>query len=429
MSEPAGIAEQFFPDSSTFRQQGDVFLIGFPAMGVTFEVERLDIGKEIHGFVKVTCAVPTYPAVLHQGRFNFTSTSTRSSLTKYLDGRMPHNEWGNAVEEVVGYVLDHIREGSPVVKITNVAPREMARFRIDPLVVEGFPNIIFGPGGSGKSLIGALCAVGVQGSLKLCDIPFFGGNVLVCDWELDDVTYREVAEKLCRGFNIDLPDFDYRRCMAPLAEEASSIGRHIAREKIDFVVIDSLGYAIGGDKTSQELTMRMFAAIRQWGGVTSLCIDHVTNDEANGNRPYGSVYTVNSARSLWRVRASQEEGSNELEIGLFQTKANFGKQPPVGFRVRFEGDATFIESKDVREMPTEVKGEPSASLKIKTCLLEAREALVRDEIASRTGVPKEQVQARLGEMLRRGDVVKIEPTRGTTYVPKWGLRSLQQEGE
>ena len=113
-------------------------------------------------------------------------------------------------------------------------------------------------------------------------------------------------------------------------------------------------------------------------------IDHVTNDETTGNRPYGSAYTVNSARSLWRVRAEQEDGSNELSIGMFQTKANFGKQPPVGFKVLFDDDATFVNRADIREMPA-MRENLSASMRIKTALTDARESLTRDAIAEATG--------------------------------------------
>jgi len=413
-----------------FRIEGDAYIVEFPVAGVAVEVSRVEPSKsEIHGLIRVTSSLPGTREMVHQGRFNLTSTSARSGLVKYLRERLDVADWSEVVEQTCHLVLDALRAGQPVVRMSEIGAREQARFRIDPLIIEGFPTIIFGPGGSGKSLIGMMAAIVVQGDKDLPGVRMSSlqGEVLVCDWELDDVTYKEAAQRLAAGFNVELPNFHYRQCAAPLAEEASSIGRDIARLNISLVIIDSLGYAIGGDKTSQELTMRMFSAIRAWK-TTALCIDHVTNDETTGNRPYGSAYTVNSARSLWRVRAEQEDGSNELSIGMFQTKANFGKQPPVGFKVLFDDDATFVNRADIREMPA-MRENLSASMRIKTALTDARESLTRDAIAEATGLKESIVKARLSDLVKRGDVVRIDPPKGTNFAAKWALRTDRDEPE
>lgn len=406
------------------RREGDAYLMDFPGAGILWETTRVESSRsEMYGLVRVTSTIPGTPELLHQGRFNFTSTAARSTLVKYLKERCASVDWSEIVEQTCFRVLDALREGQPVVRITDVAPREQTRYRVNPLVLEGLPTIIFGPGGSGKSQLGAMIAVGVQGGASLAGMDFYAGKVLVCDWELDDVTYREMAEPIAAGFNMELPAFHYRQCSAPLAEEAPSIARDIDRLGIDLVIVDSLGYAIGGDKTSQELTMRMFSAIRTWKR-SVLCIDHITNDETTGNRPFGSAYTVNSARSLWRVQASQEDGSNELSMGLFQTKANFGKQPPVGFKILFEDGITQITREDVRSLPG-LREKLSASTRIKTALLEARQSMTVDDIVEATNMTKIVVRARLGELLKRGDVTRL--VLNGQNAARWGLPSKREE--
>lgn len=414
IADAAGLHYEPPMAGATFKKEGDTYITGFPNVGVVVEVSRVEPSKsEMHGVIRVTSTSPGIPPELHQARFNLTSTSARTALVRYLEKRDPQTDWAEVIEQVCLRVLDAVREGEPVIRITTAAAAPERMYRVGPLIVDGFPNIIFGPGGSGKSQLAAMLAMAVHGEdgkgWSLCDLDVKPGPVLVCDWELDDVTYRSMCDPIARGFEINLPDFHYRRCVAPLAEESASIGRYIEREGIQMVVVDSLGYAIGGDKASQELTMKMFAAIRGWGR-TTLCVDHITNDEAQGNRPYGSVYTVNSARSLWRVRAHQEDGSNELSVGLFQTKANFGKQPPVGFLFRFSDGATSIERQDVRDVAA-FQDNLSLSMRIKTALLDAREALTVADLGERLGMTTKPelaiIATRCSQMKRSGYLEKI----------------------
>lgn len=413
----------------SFRREGDAYVIGFPSAGISVEATGVETARsETHALIRVTSTNPGTPPLLHHGRFNITSSSARTSLVRYLNARCELADWSEVVEQVCFRVLDAIREGQPPVLLTNVQPRIGARFRVAPMLVEGFPNIIFGPGGSAKSLLAALVAIGMHGGWNLCDMDFVPGPVMVCDWELDDVTYREVVEKLCRGFGIEMPPIHYRQCAFPLAEEASAIGRYAAREGIELIVVDSLGFAIGGDKTSQELTMRMFSAMRTWrktdgGQITVLGVDHITNDETQGNRPYGSVYTQNAARSLWRVRAQQDDGSNEMSVGLMQTKANFGKQAPVGFHIRFDEDATYVTREDVREMDAMREHLP-ASMRIKTAIAESGGGLTKDEIVERTGLRESIVKARLSDLKRRGD---LTPQMAAGGAAVWFITSRREE--
>lgn len=417
-------------DLPPVRVEGDSWIVPFPKAGITFEVSGIEYGRsETHCQLRVTSTIPGTPAHVHSGRFNLSSLSARGTTAKYLDARCPA-DWPELLEKLCLVVLDKVREGNPPVRLTDVPPRETSRFRLDPVLREGYPNGMFADGGSGKSTLAAFFALLVQGGWQYCGLTPVPGQVLVCDWELDEFTYREIGEKLCRGMGVELIPLHYQQCVAPLAEEAASIGRYAARENIDLIIVDSAGFAIGGDKQSQELTMRLFSAIRGWrksdgSQITTLIIDHVTNDEKTRDRPFGSAYWRNSMRNLWRVQAKQEDGSKELEVGLFQTKANFGKQSPLGFVLNFDDDAIYIDRRDVRDMSLEIRKGLTARAQLKTLLAEhGGGGLTLDTIVEKTGLDRKTASTRLGELVKRGEALVLHTPGGAR---QWWLRSNRED--
>jgi len=99
--------------------------------------------------------------------------------------------------------------------------------------------------------------------------------------------------------------------------------------------------------------LAFYAAAREIGG-TILGIDHRSHEDANSKRPspYGSIYKMNAARSLWLAKATQEPGAPDLHVGLFHVLANnYGLQRPIGFHVTFTDDAVKIVPEDARDVP------------------------------------------------------------------------------
>ena len=103
----------------------------------------------------------------------------------------------------------------------------------------------------------------------------------------------------------------------PITTTANTIRRVLDEQQIGFVVIDSLGIARGGAAESSADTIAAMDAIRSLKRPV-LVLDHLKQNDGKGSgqdRPFGSVYTRNLARSLWNrpsVPTTMERLSNSL---------------------------------------------------------------------------------------------------------------------
>ena len=127
----------------------------------------------------------------------------------------------------------------------------------------------------------------------------------------------------------------YLRCTGSIFSNISRIRRVIAEQKIDFVVIDSIAAACGGQPEEAENALRFFDAIRTLK-VTSLCVGHTTKIDSNGFI-FGSVFWHNAARNIWEVIKDQEEGAKDIDVMLKHRKCNVGPLlPSIGLSIKFE---------------------------------------------------------------------------------------------
>jgi hypothetical protein len=89
-------------------------------------------------------------------------------------------------------------------------------------------------------------------------------------------------------------------------------------------------------------------------GVGSLHIAHVTKAENGDQKPFGSAFWHNGARSTWFVKADPaSEGTDVLRIGLFNRKANQGRlmASPLAFAVKFDDETVSFRRTDIADSP------------------------------------------------------------------------------
>jgi predicted ATP-dependent serine protease len=108
-------------------------------------------------------------------------------------------------------------------------------------------------GGTGKTTI----AMGICGELERRSIP-----TLYLDYETNECDCRAVAERMF-GAECAKLDLKYRRCERPLYLEAESIAEQVDECGIQFVIVDSAGYACDGRPEDAEVALRYFRALRQ----------------------------------------------------------------------------------------------------------------------------------------------------------------------
>ena len=183
-------------------------------------------------------------------------------------------------------------------------------------------TIHYAAGGTGKSTLGGAIA----GQLEQRGIP-----TLILDWETSEDDYRGTAVRL---FGDDLPEIKYRRCDRPLVIEAESIAQQIDECGIQYIVIDSAGYAADGRPEDAEVALRFFRALRTLR-VGSLTLAHISSGEHGSDRPFGSVFWHNSARQTWYLERAEGGSPEAFTIGAFNKKTKSAARiPPLDCRYR-----------------------------------------------------------------------------------------------
>ncbi len=353
---------------------------------------------------------------LHWCAFNLTSTRSRSELAKHMAGlvraRNLQIDWTMLLERMVVEVLDRSRKGCPVVVLDSSTRPSEPNYVLWPIMPEKDLSILFGLGGAGKSYMALLMAIILQTGwadnplgLRALQQPM---PVLYLDWETnrDEVDWR--LWKLTRGLGIKPVQIKYRHCFRPLADDLEAIQETVMNDAIGAVIVDSIGWAAGGDLNNTEPAIRLVQAIRQLD-TTALAIAHTAkNAEADKRTAYGNVYYTNGARAAWEIDKVQEVGEGEIEIGLFCRKANSSQLfDPRGFRLAFD-DKT--ESVKVRAIDLAKTAGFEARMPVSRrilAVLKAQGRMGRAELAEELNVPSDTVRLTLRRMVQRGQVVEL----------------------
>jgi len=210
-------------------------------------------------------------------------------------------------------------------------------------MLEGLPTLIYGPGGALKSFMSCYFAVLIASGETENGLRPVKGKVLILDYENDAEDWALRMRALEAGTGLTVGDaVIHRFCARALPDDAEAIQQIISDYRIDSVIVDPLGPACGGDTKDDETILACFAAFRtlktvEGQALSILCLDHVNKE----GLLYGNIYKVNRSRSVWRLRQSQEAGSDTVYLSLKHEKINRAKlMKPVGFRVEFanEGD-------------------------------------------------------------------------------------------
>jgi hypothetical protein len=358
---------------------------------------------------QATTTAPGYQPHLTMGQLNLTALRTRSDFAKRLKALYPEANWDEVMETVCALGLRHLRQGEPTLRLSEQADIQPPVLRLYPLVHDGLPTVLFGPGGIGKSFLALFFSMPVDGGgweAGLCGVP---GPTLYVDYESDYSDLLHRAKRIRKGH----PKFAsieplYRRCHIPIADDLPALQRIIAESGIKFLVIDSLAAACGAELERAETAIRFFNALRSLR-VASLILAHVAKN-AEEKSIYGSVFFSNFARSAWEMKKAQEAGDSITRVGLYHRKTNLGPlEKPLGFKLQF-GEAFKLESTDLLDEPSLVEGLP-----VKDRLRAALRAGARTakELAEETGIGLASVKARLSE----GQGVWATKTGGE----KWGL--------
>ncbi len=369
-----------------FSAHDDRYRLSLLGGTIVLEVDRLRRERhELVGELSVRCSLPgarTYDGSLSIADFNVSSARARSERARILAERCGTEEldWTGYLEEFCQRVLAAERIGSPGVDLREIErPGPEDAIKVEGLVLpRRHPAIIFGDGASAKSYT-ALYLAGRMVEMGL--------NVGLFDWELAGEDHRERLEQL---FAPTMPRIIYARCERPLVHEADRLRRIVRENQIDYTIYDSVAYACDGPPEAAETAGRYFRAVRQIGG-GSLHIAHVSKAENSDQKPFGSAFWHNTARSTYYVKLAETSPDGRvLTVGFFHRKSNLGRLfQPVGFRIEFADTRTYFSKADPGDTP-DLAEKMTVKQRMEHLLLR-RGALTPDEIAEEIEATAETV--------------------------------------
>lgn len=336
------------------------------------------------------------------GMVNLAAPRTRGELAKALEEARPTGRWASILEEVYTIVSERERSGQPA-ELIRPGPITSPSFLVEPLLLEGLPTVLFGPGKTGKTLLAMAISKMVKEGREIEGLPFKlhkSGPVLYLDWESSRMAFEMVWRKLvpqdCEIY--------YRSCALPLYDDLQQIQDLVLEINPVLIVLDSAALAAGGELNSAESATSLYRAIKILGR-TTLIVAHCPKSGAS--TVIGSTYFTNLARSVWEIRAWSEPGEDELRIGLAQRYSNLtGLHPAFGVRVNFFPDRIEFSQCPLSQIP---EAERLESLANRVLLVLGGEGkMTIKEIAERVEAPYGTVKMCLTRLLDQGKVYRLD---------------------
>lgn len=256
--------------------------------------------------------------VLLMDRVNLMRSRELADMARRIDMLIPppkggaRQDWQHHLEHVAILVNAEQRRPAPTIDLSEHVAGERQRFVVPGLLARDKANILYGPGGTGKSVLALRIAASVSTGMDLFGFDvLLTGRVLYLDWEDDVETMSERLDAVANGMGMqERPDIAYKclRGRGPYERHHADIRYAIEQEAYALVIYDSTAMAMHGGSSGDgaDGAIRFFDLVNQIG-TTALLLDHIASDDIKAGegapKPYGSVFKVNSARNMWEVRA------------------------------------------------------------------------------------------------------------------------------
>jgi len=397
-----------------FAVENGVYVCTFAADDVIIQFERLTqhrdgLKAELTIFAVGATDDPNVP--LHQAEMRLNGTNARRDVARYVAGRsLREVDWTGLIETAAVRVLRAYREGDPPILLREAVAPPNSGLLLPPLVRDGEPTILFGDGGVGKSMLALAIALSLHADRGdvLGLTPVATKRVLYLDWEANDWTQRDRMQRL---IGEPMPDVLYRRCVGSLRDQVEPLKKMIRTHRVGFLVIDSVALAAGIEPETADAANGFFDALAVLG-VGAICVAHVTKSAIEQDKPFGSIFWHNGARSTWLVKKVQEHSSNVFSVGLFNKKNNNGPlHAPLGYNVEFGEDRTTFTRRDVHDLPELAVSEP-LRLRIAAALRGGKKtyAELADELNERPDTVSRTVRRHVGKhfaLLSDNGVTKV----------------------
>ena len=265
-------------------RKGTVVTVAFPDDGVEITAERIRdrsgyFTAELYIYASLPFNGVMSKVKVNHSRPDLLDVNSKNRLIENLEEKTrdyPSLYWGEIVDAAVDAVIDKHREGEPEEIMGNLEGYTPRTYAIKPLFVSGVANLIWAPGGSSKSYLSLLSCVMVDKGLSVHGLRARKGVALYLDWEETAEVFRHRLAAVHKGLNIQpYSGIIYKRMKGSLADNVEYISKLIMKHNITFMVVDSVGAALGGSGIDQATVNQYFDAGHTLG-ITWLSVDHAT---------------------------------------------------------------------------------------------------------------------------------------------------------
>lgn len=326
---------------------------------VRIEFERFDAnprGTELSAQIDVIFTAPGLARALSRNRrVNLYAPRSLDEFAKHVEQRFPEPR---AFRELLGAAVDLAieahRAGEPAVLLREVpAPESSGALLPHVLDGPGVGTFHFGMGGVGKGLEALAAAAAIEdGRADILGIaPRAKRHVGWLNFENDAWEPRERLEMLTG--RDEMPEIVHVECVGAIWDQLDRLKRIIRDERLQIVVIDSVGMACGGlPPETSEAALRFNTAFRELH-VPGVLLGHQTrNGERSDDYPFGSIFWHNAARATWLVKREGMPGSSSFSLALINKKSNRGPfVPPLAFDVSFVDGRLRFRRRDGATVP------------------------------------------------------------------------------
>lgn len=413
----------FGPDGPRAHVSHGIYNIAWSDSGVSIDFDYLvtDRYGETSAEMCVTWTDPLDPLALLRSRVNLISLTARDRHAAALSKRTTalKLDWTRMLDQACRWVMEQYRRGDPGGLLRDAGELSAAdELLTDPALLEGDgATLLFGDGGSGKSLTALALAAALQSGTAIIEgvTTLSTRRVGYVDWEWSARRHRRRLEQLAGP---DMPEIAYIRCTRPIHEERDRLRRFVRDYGLDYAVFDSVGLACGGEPESAEVASRFVNAASDlfpaWLGIA-----HVTKAAADRapDKPFGSAFWHNAARRTWYARGVSEPGSAGMRVGLYNKKANDGPlAAPFALSYEWADDRVSIARTELRDVP-ELDATRGIPARIRD-LLGRHGAMELHAIAAELGEKVDSVKKAATRDLDKGRLTRFA---GPDGVYRWGL--------
>ncbi len=389
---------------------------------VTIKVTRVKTHSDgrVLGEILIETTQPGTKQHIHQAQFNFSSTFMRDKLAGTLEKQYPNLfNWQGILESLSVHMLKLSREGEPLIELDNTFESKPPEYYLEPLILKGCANVIYGEKEQGKSTIALLSAVCMSLAwhtpidFSVQEKPI---NVLYLDWEAEASITQWNLKKISNGHNLPAFKIPYLHCALPLADDLEKISNITEQKGTEVLIIDSMGPAAGVKLNTDEPAIRFFQSLRQLN-TTSLIVGQTSKNQEGKKSIYGSTFFEYLARNIWQVKSSMDK--DRISCGLFHEKSNYTKRhKPIGIEICHFEDSIIIDSLNLESIP-EMMERMGWEVRILQAL--NRGALLIGDLINEMGADtkdKNTINTYLYRLKKKGKIVNLEGH-------KWGKASNQ----